>query len=159
MVQVLMYGLSLSLLGVSFFKNKEKTTRALGIAWNSFKMILPSTLTILMFVGITLALLDQQTIAKLVGDQSGILGVLLSLGVGTITLLPSFVAFPLGGVLLDAGAGYPQVAALVSAAMAVGIVTLPLESQYFTKRIAWKRNLLTIVMCLIFSFVIGGILG
>lgn len=159
MVQAFMYGLSILLLGISFFKDKEKTRRALGIAWNSFKNILPSTLTILMFVGITLALLDQQTIATLVGDQSGILGVLLSLGVGTITLLPSFVAFPLGGVLLNAGAGYPQVAALVSAAMAVGIITLPLEIQYFNKRIAWNRNLLTIVMCLIFSFVIGRVLG
>ena len=53
MVQAFMYGLSMFLLGISFFKNKEKTRRALGIAWNSFKNILPSTLTILMFVGIT----------------------------------------------------------------------------------------------------------
>lgn len=158
MIQLFMYLLAFSLLSISFFKSKEKSKKALLIACKSFKNILPSTLSILTFVGITLALLDKQLIAELIGKQSGGLGILLSLALGSITIMPSFVAFPLGNALLEAGAGYSQVAAIVSTAMAIGFVTLPTEIRYFNKSVAWKRNLLALIMCVIFSLVIGVVL-
>lgn len=131
---------------------------SLKIAWNQFVKLLPSVISIMLFIGITLAVLDNEVISKIIGDQSGILGVLIALVLGSVTLIPSFVAFPLGGALLNAGAGYPQVAALVSTVMAVGIVTLPTEMKYFTKSLAVKRNVAAFIICIIFTITIGVIM-
>lgn len=65
------------------------------------------------------------------------------------------MAFPLGGTLLKAGAGYMQVAALVSTIMAVGIVSFPAEIKYFNKDIAVKRIVLSFMICIVFTAVIG----
>lgn len=112
-------------------------------------------MAIMLTISITLSILDQQTISSLIGEQSGILGVLIALTVGSITLIPSFVAFPLGGALINAGAGLTQVAALVSTVMAVGIVTLPMEINYYNRSVAIKRTILTLIVCVIFTIVIG----
>ena len=60
--------------------------------------------------------------------------------------------------LLAAGAGYGQIAMLLTTLMMVGIVTLPLESSYFGKRLAIERNALAFVYAVISSFMLGGIL-
>ncbi|WP_222838851.1 hypothetical protein [Ilyobacter polytropus] len=48
-----------------------------------------------------------------------------------------------------------QVAAFISTLMMVGLVTLPVEVEYFGKRLAIFRNL----MAFIFSFVVAFIIG
>ncbi len=69
-------------------------------------------------------------------------------------MIPGFVAFPLGATLLDAGAGYAQIAAFISSLMAVGVVTLPMEIKYFSKRMAILRNASALVISLVFTMVI-----
>ncbi|KNZ40871.1 hypothetical protein [Acetobacterium bakii] len=158
MTSIFLYSMAGLALLISFFKDQEKSKMSLKIAWNQFVKLLPSVISIMLFIGITLAVLDNEVISKIIGDQSGILGVLIALVLGSVTLIPSFVAFPLGGALLNAGAGYPQVAALVSTVMAVGIVTLPTEMKYFTKSLAVKRNVAAFIICIIFTITIGVIM-
>ena len=135
-------------------KDETKTKIALLKAWKSFSGLLPEILSVMMFAGITLAILSPDTISKLIGSQSGFFGIVLSLTAGSIALIPGFVAFPLGAALLDAGAGYAQIAAFVSSLMAVGIVTLPLEVKYFNKRMAIIRNASALVVSLAFTMAI-----
>ena len=135
-------------------KDEKKTEIALLKAWKSFSGLLPEVLSVMMFAGITLAILSPETISKLIGSQSGLFGVVLSLTAGSIALIPGFVAFPLGAALLDSGAGYAQIAAFVSSLMAVGVVTLPLEIKYFNKRMAMLRNASALVVSLAFTMVI-----
>ncbi|AKB56089.1 MULTISPECIES: permease [Methanosarcina] len=135
-------------------KDKKRTKIALLKAWKSFSGILPEILSVMMFAGITLAILSPDIISKLIGSNSGFFGVVLSLTAGSITMIPGFVAFPLGATLLDAGAGYAQIAAFVSSLMAVGVVTLPLEIKYFSKRMAILRNASALVISLVFTMVI-----
>ena len=127
---------------------------ALLKAWKSFSGLLPEILSVMMFAGITLAILTPDAISKIIGSESGFSGIILSLVAGSVTLIPGFVAFPLGAALLDAGAGYAQIAALVSSLMAVGIVTLPLEIKYFNKRTAILRNGFALAVSFIFTMVI-----
>jgi len=155
MTSVVLYLIALALLLVSFFKDKTKTKKSMKIAWASFIKLLPNAISIMLFVGITLAIVDQKVISSIIGSQSGILGSIIALIVGSIVLIPSFIAFPLGGALIKAGAGYTQIAALVSTVMAVGIVTLPMEIKYFNKAIALKRIVLSFLVCTIFTVVIG----
>ena len=127
---------------------------ALFKAWKSFSNLLPEILSVMIFAGVTLAVLSPDTISKLIGKESGFYGIILALIAGSIALIPGFVAFPLGAALLEEGAGYAQVAAFVSSLMAVGIVTLPLEIKYFNKRTAILRNMFALIVSFIFTVVI-----
>ncbi|SPF36711.1 conserved membrane hypothetical protein [Candidatus Desulfosporosinus infrequens] len=155
MVSSFLYSLAGILLLVSFIKDKSKTKKSIIIAWKSFEKLLPTVLAMMLFIGITLSVLNQSVITTLIGSKSGVLGAIIALIMGSIVTIPSFVAFPLGGALLKAGAGYMQVAALVSTIMAVGFVTLPAEIKYFNKDIAIKRIVLSFMICVVFTAVIG----
>lgn len=154
----ILYGIALLWLLISFIKDKEKTKLALKKAWRSFENILPSVLAVLLLIGFVLTLLDVQTISMLLGTDSGIRGIIIAAVVGCITLIPGFVAFPLAASLLAAGAGYAQIAIFISTLMMVGIATLPLEIKYFGKRVAIKRNILSLLFAIITSCVIGVIM-
>ena len=154
-LNIALYVMTLVLLGLSFYKNKKKTKMALKKAWKAFENILPELLVIMLLVGLLIAILNPELISKIIGSDSGWLGVILAAIVGSITLIPGFVAFPTAAMLLDGGAGYMQIGAFISTLMMVGIVTLPVEIKYFGKRITYTRNLLAFM----FSFVVAGIIG
>lgn len=151
---IYLYSLAFLSLIVSYLKDRENTKKALIKAWKSFSGLLPDVLSIMMFVGIILAVLSPETISKLIGSKSGFFGVILSLALGSIALIPSFITFPLGAALLHNGAGYPQIAALVSTLMAVGVVTLPMEIKYFNRFTAILRNAFALVITILFTAVI-----
>lgn len=155
MTSIVLYSLAFALLAVSALKDKGKTKESLQIAWKTFAKMLPSVITIMLLIGISLSILDKDMISHMIGSESGILGIIIALITGSIAVMPSFIAFPLGGVLLNAGAGYAQVAALVSTVMAVGIVSLPMEIKYFNKAIAVRRIVFSFLICVIFTAVIG----
>lgn len=155
MISTILYAIATVLLVVSFAKDKSKTKKGVKIAWKSFEKLLPIVLAMMLFVGISLSLLSKNVITALIGAESGVLGAIIALVIGSMVAIPSFVAFPLGGALLKAGAGYMQVAALVSTIMAVGIVSLPVEIKYFNKMIAVQRLVLSFLICVVFTAVIG----
>ena len=115
MTAYILYSLAIIACGISFFKNKEKTKNALIKSVKSFENIMPQFLTIIVIVGLILAIVDTNTITKFIGQESGFLGVLFSNVVGSLVMVPTFVAFSTGNTLLNSGAGYAQVAGLVSA--------------------------------------------
>lgn len=158
MFTYILYGIAATGLAASFFKDRDKTKKALLKAWKSFENILPQFFSILILIGLALAVLSPQTISMLLGQGSGIWGVLVAALIGSITLVPAFVAFPLAAALLHHGAGYTQIAAFVSTLMMVGIVTVPLEMKTFGKKATIVRNLAAFVFSLIAAFVIGMVL-
>lgn len=155
MISIVLYSVAGFLLLVSSLKNKSNTIKSLKVAWKSFAKLLPTVLAMMLFIGISLSVINENVISAMIGAKSGVFGAVIALAVGSIVTLPSFVAFPLGGALLKAGAGYMQVAALVSTIMAVGFVSLPVEIKYFNKNIAVKRIILSFMICVVFTAVIG----
>ena len=143
---------------ISFLKSREKTKKALIKAWKSFENILPLLLGVIFMVGILIAVLNTQVISKLIGSNSGFLGVAISSIVGAITLIPGFIAFPTAALLLKNGAGYMQIAAFISSLMMVGIVTLPMEFKYFGKKISIVRNILAFLFSFLVAFVISKVM-
>jgi uncharacterized membrane protein YraQ (UPF0718 family) len=139
----------------SFYKDKKKTKMALKKAWKAFENILPELLVVMLFVGILLAVINTEMITKIIGSDSGWLGVVLASVVGAVTLIPGFVAFPMAAMLLQGGAGYMQIGAFISTLMMVGIVTMPVEIKYFGKKMTIYRN----VLAFIFSFIVAYIIG
>ncbi len=158
-----MYNYALYLLAVIFLmvsgkRDKKKTKMALKKAWKSFENILPQILTILAFLGMALALLSPDVISHLLGQKAGWQGMIIASIIGSITLMPAFIAFPIAAMLLKNGAGLAQIAVFVSTLMMVGIVTLPLEMKYFGKKISIMRNIFAYLFSFIVALVIGVVL-
>lgn len=159
MATYILYGITILLLILSFYKDIKKTKKALKKAWKAFENILPEFLGVIMLVGLLLAILNPQVISKIIGNESGWFGVIISAVVGAITLIPGFVAFPTAAMLLQRGAGYMQIAAFVSTLMMVGIVTMPVEIKFFGKKITILRNLLAFLFSFVIAFIIGKVVS
>lgn len=127
---MILYTLAIVLTGISFIKDRNKTKDALFKSWKMFRNLLPAMLSIMLFVGLSLSVLTPSFISSIIGEQSGLLGIIYSAILGSVALIPSFVVFPLGNTLVQHGAGLPQVAALISTLMSVGLTTMPMEQRY-----------------------------
>ncbi len=136
MTGVILYTLALILLLLSLIKDKKKTIKAFKISLKSFENIMPQFLGIIITVGILLAIVDANTISKLIGSNSGFLGVVISSLVGSITIMPTFVAFSLGNTM-------------------VGIMTYSLEANYIGKKAAFLRNFIAFLFAFVVAFFIG----
>ncbi|WP_332843301.1 hypothetical protein [Paraclostridium sp. AKS73] len=86
------------------------------------------------------------------------MGVSIASTIGSITTMPTFVAFSTGDILLKSGAGYTQVAAFISTSTMVGILTFSLEAKYIGKKAAFYRNFIAFLFSFIVAALIGGIL-
>ncbi|MEH7309238.1 hypothetical protein [Neobacillus drentensis] len=151
---VILYAIAFILISISFIKDRNKTKDALLKSWKSFRNIIPDMLSIMLFVGISLSLLTPSFISSIIGEKSGLIGIVYSTLIGSIALVPSFVVFPLGHTLIQNGAGLPQVAVLMSTLMSVGITTLPMEQKIFGRSFAYSRNAAAVLMSLLFSYII-----
>lgn len=158
MFTVVLYSAALLLLAFSFFKNSEKTKAALKKAWRSFENLLPSMLSVLLLIGLILSVLDEKTISRIIGAESGAWGLIIAAVIGCITLLPGYVAIPLAASLVRTGAGYAQIAIFISTLMMVGVATFPMEVNYFGKKLALKRNALSLVVAVCSACLIGVIM-
>lgn len=116
-------------------------------------------LSILLLIGLILSVLDEKTISRMIGTQSGALGIIIAAVIGCITLLPGYVAIPLAASLVQAGAGYAQIAIFISTLMMVGVATFPLEVSYFGRKLALKRNVLSLTVSIMSACLIGVIMG
>lgn len=154
-----LYAVTVVLLVFSYRKDKKKTKMSLKKAWKAFENILPQFLGIIMLIGMMLAVLNPEVIAALIGGQSGWWGMLLSAVIGSITLIPGFIAFPLASALLQNGAGYMQIAVFISTLMMVGIVTMPVEIATFGKKATFVRNGLAFAFAFFVAVVIGWVMA
>ena len=159
MTSYIIYSLCVILLVISFMKDKEKTKLALKNGFKSFENIMPQFLFIIIIVSIVLSIVNPVTISNLIGPESKLLGITLSSIVGSITMMPTFVAFSTGDSLLKSGAGYAQVSALITTLTMVGVLTFSLEASYIGKKAAFYRNLIAFLFAFIVAFFVGGVIG
>jgi uncharacterized membrane protein YraQ (UPF0718 family) len=128
------------------------------VAKKAFLKIFPEFSAILILIAIVLSLTPPETIKSLVGGQTGFIGMMITAIVGSVTLIPGFIAFPLASSLLDAGAGVTQIVVFISTLMMVGFVTAPLEIRYFGKRQTLLRNGIAFIYSFIVAVIVGGII-
>ena len=140
---------------ISFSANRKKTLKAVKIAFKKFTNILPAFLTMLIIVSIVLFLVPDKVISNYLGNKNMFTGLVLALFFGSITLMPGFVAFPLCGILLKKGVGYMVLSAFTTTLMMVGILTYPIEKEYFGVKVTVIRNVISFFIAVIVALSIG----
>ena len=140
---------------VSFIKDRSKTTVGVRKGIKMFLNILPALLNILILVSVFLYLIPDETLARWLGKDSGFTGMTIAALLGSVSLIPGFIAFPLAAILLKGGVAYKVIAIFVTTLMMVGVLTLPLEAKYFGMRVAIIRNVLSFIGAIIIGLLVG----
>lgn len=151
---IILYLIALTALGISLLKDRKKTKMGIIKGFKAFKKIVFMLIPFFLIVGAFLTIITPEIIKSILGEDSGILGVMIGLLAGGIAFMPPFVTYPLGAELLSNGAGYAQVAALVTSAMAVGFVYIGIETKFFGKKAVLLRNSLALSASAIVAAVI-----
>jgi uncharacterized membrane protein YraQ (UPF0718 family) len=156
---VILYIVTAVALAASVIASRRKTLAALTLAVTRLAKILPAFLVMLVLFAAAITLVPQEMIRRLLGRDSGAMGVALAAAIGSITLMPGFIAFPLSGALLRQGVPYMVLGAFTTTLMMVGVLTYPLERQYFGRNVTLVRNGLALLIALIVAAVMGLVFG
>lgn len=143
----------------SLIASRKKTAAALKMAGKRLLKILPAFLVMLGLFSVSVTFLPQETVARLLGRDSGWRGVAVGCVAGSATLMPGFIAFPLGGALLARGIPYMVLAAFTTTLMTVGVLTYPLERQYFGRNVTIIRNVVSLLIALLVVLAVGLVFG
>jgi uncharacterized membrane protein YraQ (UPF0718 family) len=125
---------------ISFIVDKGKTVKGLKMGMKKFLNILPNYLMILIIIAFVL-LISEEFIIDYLTQNTVLIGMISALIIGSITMMPGFIAYPLAGILVDKGVPYMVVAAFVSSLMLVGVVTYPVEKEYMGVKATIYRNI------------------
>jgi hypothetical protein len=140
-----------ALLFISFLANRKATGQALRIGYKHLKHVALMFLAMFLLVGVFEVFLPASLIQKIMGKGVGVFAPFIGAVLGSIGTGPPAVIFPVGKFLLLRAASYGAIAALITAWVSVGTVSLPAEIQIMGRRFALSRWVLTLV----FSVIIG----
>lgn len=144
---------------VSLIFSREKTLKGIVIGAKKLWQITGSFVTVIIGIAIVLYLVPSETISKLLDGSNDVVSVLIATLIGTVTVMPGPVVYPLCGVLVEQGITYPVIAAFSASLMLVGIVTFPMEKEYFGLKFALVRNFIglfiSVAIAVVFFFLQG----
>ncbi len=122
--ELVMWGLVIVLAAVARTRSRTALTdagkRALAFA-RELAIRLPLALLAASFLS---QILPRNIVGGAIGPDSGVLGLVLATAVGSILPGGPFVAFPLAVSFYDAGAGLPQLVALLTSWSTLGVIRI-----------------------------------
>jgi uncharacterized membrane protein YraQ (UPF0718 family) len=133
--------------------NAHTTWTGIKKGLTMFLKLLPVLLLMLALVSIVLFLIPNETLIKYMGKSSGIEGWLIAAFLGSVALIPGFIAYPLCSVLIKSGVAYTTIAVFITTLMMVGIITLPVEAKFFGWKTSNVRNTLSFFAALFVGFI------
>ncbi len=142
----------------SIIKDKKRTLNSIKMSSGMMKNMISQIVGILFLIGLILTFIPPDTIKQYMGQSNIFISTIVSAFVGSITLIPAFVAFPLVGSLVNAGANIVPVVAFLTTLTMVGIVTFPLEKREFGLRFTVVRNFLSFIFAIVIALVMGVIM-
>jgi uncharacterized membrane protein YraQ (UPF0718 family) len=127
-----------------------EAARAASLSVQTFAELIATLLTVFVFVGLFQVWITDEFIMKHLGEESGIKGLALGAGLGTVLHGPLIGVFPLLQALLAKGAKLGVVVAIVST-WAIKLPMIPLEIKLFGWKFALLRNGLLFVSAFIMA--------
>lgn len=152
------YIITLVLTLISLIRNRKKTFDAMKKSKGMMSSMIGEIIAIIFLIGLLLTFIPPQTIKTALGSTNTLLSTVIGAVAGSITLIPAFVAFPLVGSFVDAGASIVPAVAFLTTLTMVGVVTIPLEKKEFGLKFTVARNILSFVAAMIIAVAMGVLL-
>ncbi|MDC7226378.1 MAG: permease [Spirochaetales bacterium] len=121
-------------------------------------MIIPLTI-VLVLVSFALHFMTPEMIEKYLSKGNQVIGVILASILGSVTMMPGFIAFPLSGILKDNNVSYMIISAFTTTLMMVGVLTFPVEQNFLGTKVSIIRNTAGFIMALIVALITGLVFG
>ncbi len=141
-------------LSVSLVMSRKKTLAAVRVAARRMWNIAPLFLLVMVSFAAAVTVIPESAINKTIGSDSGIGGLIAGIVVGSVAMMPGFIAFPLCGALRSQGVPYYVLAGFTLALMNVGFVTLPMQIQYLGLGVTIVRNLIGVLVAVLVAAVV-----
>lgn len=139
----------------SMIKDKNKTLNSIKMSKGMMGNMVGEIIGILFLIGLILTFIPPDIIKEYLGQSNTLISIVIAAFVGSITLIPAFVAFPLVGSLVNVGASIVPIVAFLTTLTMVGIVTFPLERREFGLKFTLTRNLLSFGFAIIIALLMG----
>lgn len=140
-------------IGLSVLFDFRKTMKGIKKGLTMFLNLLPLLLLMLALISVVLFLIPNETLIRYMGKDSGMEGWAIAALLGSVALIPGFIAYPLCGILIKSGVAYTTIAVFITTLTMVGIVTLPLEAKFFGWKTSIIRNTLSFIAALLIGFI------
>ncbi|MFW5648165.1 MAG: permease, partial [Candidatus Alkaliphilus sp. MAG34] len=114
---------------ISIIKDKEKTINSMKRSKKMMGSMMGQIVGILFLIGLILTFVPPELIRDYLGGSNTILSAILAAVLGSVTLIPAFVAFPLVGSIVDMGASIMPAVAFLTTLTMVGLVTLKIKKK------------------------------
>ena len=137
---IVFYVIAVVLTVISLVKDKKKTFAAMKKSKGMMGNMLSDIVAIIFMIGLVLTFIPPEMIKSVLGSANTLMSTVVAALVGSITLIPAFVAFPLVGSLVDVGASIIPAVAFLTTLTMVGVVTFPLEKKEFGTKFTLVRN-------------------
>lgn len=151
----------IALLGfvISYYFSKDKTKQSLGLAKGMMKNMLSDIIGILFIIGLLVTFIPFEKISvHMSGGVNQIFSIVFFAILGSVTIIPAFVAFPLVGSFMDAGIDVMAATSFLTTLTMVGVVTMKLEIAEYGKKFTLLRNGLSFVFAVLIALVMGVVL-
>jgi uncharacterized membrane protein YraQ (UPF0718 family) len=140
---------------LSLLKDRGRTLAGIRKGMTLFASLLPAILTVVIIVSIVLYLTPREDLIRYFGNDSGIAGYAFAALLGSISLIPGIIAYPMAGMLIQNGVSYSVIAVFITTLTMVGIITIPMEARYFGLKTALMRNALSFCGAIIIGMAIS----
>ena len=132
-----------ALVMISFIVDRKKTIQGIRKGLKQFLKILPTLLSVIIIISIVLFFVSDKFLMEYLGNEVGLGAYISAAAIGSVSLLPGFIAYPLAGILVQSGVSYSVIAVFITTLMMVGILTIPIETRYFGLKTTIIRNTLS----------------
>lgn len=133
--------------------------QAVTLGVSQFVQMLMIVPPIFVLIGLMDEWIDKETMIKLMGQNSGIIGILIAFIFGTLAAGPLVASFPMAYVMLKKGARYANVLFFVSIWASAKMPIIFFQITSLGMRFTTLSNITLIIVFLIGSFAIEKLLG
>jgi len=130
---------------ISFVFDKKKTLKGVKKGMMMFIKILPTLLSVIILVSVVLYFVSDELLIQYLGKDAGLAAYVSAAIIGSVSIIPGFIAYPLAGILLQTGVSFSVLSVFITTLKMVGILTIPIEAKFFGSRTAIIRNSLSFI--------------
>ena len=141
--------LTVVLTGISFIADRKKTFKGIKKGIMMFLKILPTLLSVIILVSVVLYFVSDKFIIEYLGNDAGFGAYVSAALIGSVSIIPGFIAYPLAAILVKGGVGMSVIAVFITTLKMVGILTIPIEAKFFGLKTALIRNALSFIGAII----------
>lgn len=141
------------------FFNRNIGLKSFTITLSSFKQMISVLPPIMIMLGLMDSWISRETMMKYMGKNSGVLGILLSILIGSLAAGPMYAAFPFTTVLLKKGVRFSNILIFMNAWCVTKISTFLFELTALGYKFTFTRLFINLPGIIFMGFIIEGLLS